>query len=301
MTIAATNLHWGRPTHDRGTGVLVLAGSSGRLDSARAEVLARAGATALALRWFGGAEQPPTPCEVPLEMFVEALDLIAAECDRLAIMGLSYGAEAALSVAARDPRIGSVVALAPTTVVWEGHREDDDAPARSKWTWGGDPLPFVPLDRSWRPADEPPAFSPLYEHSIEVADAGVVDAARIPVERIEAEVLLVAGGDDRVWPSTRAVEEIVASRAEHGLDTQTVVDLRAGHSVALPGEPQGDQRRPYQVGGDTGAAQRLGAAAWPQICRVLHLDRDFGEDERPWPPCRRAPVCSAHPGCSTPR
>ena len=35
------------------TGVLVLAGSSGRVDLARARLLAQHGAYALALRWFG--------------------------------------------------------------------------------------------------------------------------------------------------------------------------------------------------------------------------------------------------------
>lgn len=278
MRIDSENLHLARPVRERGTGVLVLAGSSGRLDSARADVLARAGATALAMRWFGGPDQPPTPCEVPLESFMAALDRLAPHCDRLAVMGLSYGAEAALSVAARDPRVDAVVAFAPTHVVWEGHRTDDDAPARSKWTWRGEPVPFVPLDRAWVSDEQPPSFTPLYERSLEVAASldcslnGSLEAARIPVERIRAELLLVAGGDDAVWPSARSVDEIVRRRAAHGADTHTVVDTSAGHPVVLPGEPTGDARRPYRVGGDTGAPQRLGAATWPQICDVLGLD-----------------------------
>lgn len=79
--IADANLHWARARGGGGTGVLVLAGSSGRLDTGRADALAAAGATALAMRWFGGAGQPTTPCEIPLETFIQALDLIAAECD----------------------------------------------------------------------------------------------------------------------------------------------------------------------------------------------------------------------------
>lgn len=49
------------------TGLIVLSGSSGRVEHARAEVFAAHGLTTLALRWFGGPGQPCEPCEVPLE------------------------------------------------------------------------------------------------------------------------------------------------------------------------------------------------------------------------------------------
>ncbi len=79
-----------------GTGVLVLSGSSGAVEDDRARLLAAHGATALALRWFGWPGQQPAPFEVPLETFVEALDRLAGECARLAVLGTSFGAEAAL-------------------------------------------------------------------------------------------------------------------------------------------------------------------------------------------------------------
>ena len=41
----------------------------------------------------------------------EALDALADECDRLVAVGLSYGAEAALLMATRDPRLDGVIAL----------------------------------------------------------------------------------------------------------------------------------------------------------------------------------------------
>lgn len=269
--IADVDLYRARARGGAGTGVLVLAGSSGRLDVGRADALATAGADALAVRWFGGVGQPATPCEVPVETFVNALDLLAPECDRLAIMGLSYGAEAALLTAVRDRRIAAAVAFAPTDVAWEGYRQDDAEPRRSKWTWRGRPVPFVPLDHDWVPGEGMPAFAPYYERSRELAGAAAVDAARIPVEQFLGDLVLVAGGDDQVWPSAPAAQAIAARRAAHGLETVLVEDPTAGHPIVLPGEAAPNAARSYLVGGDAGSAQRIGALAWPAIRDVLML------------------------------
>ena len=43
----------------------------------------------------------------------------------------------------------------------------------------------------------------------------------------------------------------------------------AGHQVRFPGEPAGDPRRAYAVGGDDGAAERLGRTAWPSVLEPL--------------------------------
>ena len=107
-----------RPVQGCGTGVLVLAGSSGAVDRDRAQLLADHGAVAVAMRWFGGRGQQPGPWEVPLESFVAMLEVLAAETDRLAVLGASFGAEAALCVASRESRVDVVVAVAPSAYVW---------------------------------------------------------------------------------------------------------------------------------------------------------------------------------------
>lgn len=266
--------HWARPGRAHGTGALVLSGSSGRLEVARADLLASYGVTALALRWFGGEGQPPVPREVPLETFTGAIDLLAAECDRIVLLGLSYGAEAALLTATVDDRVDAVVALAPTDVAWEGQHDHDDDPRRSKWTHAGRPVPFVPLDRTWEPPTSVPAYVEHYERSRELAGADVVEAAAIRVERFRGELVLVAGGDDQVWASARAAARLADRRARAGLATVVVEDPRAGHPVVLPGEASPDLSRPYRVGGDEGAPQRLGALAWPAIRAALRIEGD---------------------------
>src|SRR5699024_2680580 len=74
-----------RPADPSGTGVLVLAGSSGRVDQQRAKLLASHGALAASMQWFGGPGMQPGSWDVPIESFMDALDELAPEVDRLAI------------------------------------------------------------------------------------------------------------------------------------------------------------------------------------------------------------------------
>src|SRR3990167_7659089 len=90
-----------------GGGVFRGGGASGRGDVARAGLFADYGAVVIALRWFGGEGQSPGICEIPLESFAPAIQrLIEEGCDRIALVGTSKGAEAALLVASHDPKIG---------------------------------------------------------------------------------------------------------------------------------------------------------------------------------------------------
>ncbi len=203
------------------------------------------------------------------------MTLLAREADRVVVLGLSFGAEAALLAAVLDRRIAAVVAFAPTDVAWEGQHDHDDDPQRSKWTWRGKPVPFVPLDRGWVPPD-PPAYLELYRRSRRAAGKATVRAAAIPVEEIAGEVVLVVGGDDQVWDSAAAARAIVARRAAAGLGTALVDDPRAGHQVVLPGEEAPDPRRPYLVGGDDGAPERLGLLAWPHVAHALRISSSVG-------------------------
>ncbi len=251
-----------------GTGVLVLGGSSGAVERDRAALLAQHGAVAMAMRWFGGYGQQPGPWEVPLETFSNGLDRLATEVDRLAIIGTSFGAEAALSVAARDPRVDAVIALAPSAHVWAGI--DLDGRMTSHWTWQGVLVDYVPLDEGWTTSTEPPAFRSWYAQSLETF-ADQAEAAAIPVEQIVGQVVLVAGGDDQVWPSGPWARAIKERRGTHGLDTAVVTHPGAGHRVVLPGEPLVERGQSMQPGGSNTANSELGAAAWPHVLEALRL------------------------------
>lgn len=260
-----------RPAHPTGTGVLVLAGSSGRVDTQRAMLLAKHGAVALPLQWFGGHGQSPGPWEVPIETFISALDHLAKEADSLAIVGVSFGAEAALITASLDPRVRAVAAFAPSHVVWAGY---DQSKQRwtSHWSWQGRQLPFVPIRRPSvaAPGQGPPSYLPVYQASLNAATAEELEQATICVENIP-EVLLVSGGDDQVWPSADSARAITSRRTSHGLATAHVHLPEAGHRTVLPGECAPDRGRVMARGGTAEADSALGRLAWPHLAATLRL------------------------------
>ncbi|MGW7685434.1 acyl-CoA thioester hydrolase/BAAT C-terminal domain-containing protein [Kribbella sp. NPDC054772] len=236
------------------TGVLLLHGSSGAPDLDRARLLEAEGYDVLAPRWT-------VTHEVPLESF--PVGELADHNDRLVVMGSSWGAEAALLLGALDERVHAVVAFAPSAYVWGRNLEDGSQ--RSAWTWRGEPLPFVPFDLTWTPPADPPSYTGLYRQSVQVFEDA--EQARIPVERIRDDVLLVAGGDDQVWPAVEFADEIRRRRGD--LPTRIVTVPEAGHRAVLPGEEPKTAGQRMARGGTDAADRALGALAWPEILRVL--------------------------------
>lgn len=244
--------------------VLLLAGSSGRLERERAELLASTGAHVRAIRWFGGVGQRPAPHEVPLELFMEQIEALRRANDRVLIFSTSFGAEAALATASRCP-VDGVIAVAPSSVAWAG---SDGERWSSHWTFRGEPVPYVPFDPEWTPDADPPAYVSLYERSL-LRDPVACEAARIRVEDIAGEVLLVAGGDDQVWPSVRFAEEILRARSGRDLVTTVVSHPDAGHRLVLPSEGPAVGGAVMRRGGTPQADAELGERAWAEILRML--------------------------------
>jgi uncharacterized protein len=253
------------PSEHSGIGVLILAGSSGRIDADRARLFARHGAMAESIQWFGGAGQNDGPWEIPLELFQARVADLRRSCDRIVVVGTSFGSEAAMLTGVHGTGVDAVVAFAPSDVVWAG--VTSAGRQTSHWTLDGRPLPYVPLLENWRPDRDPPSFRALYELS-RAANPASVDAAAIAVERIR-ELILIAGRDDLVWPSEQQAHSMVDRRARRGLATTIVVDEAAGHRAVLPGEAAPTAGIRMARGGSATADRRLGAAAWERIRQLM--------------------------------
>lgn len=187
-------------------------------------------------------------------------------------VGTSKGAEAALLAAVHDQRVNAVVAISPSSVTWgniSAGRDGVSWPERSSWSLDGVSLPFVPTDPNWSREYEDGlvSYRGLFEHCLKTFEREA-KAAAIPVETALAEILLVAGGDDALWPSLWFARDIVRRRSEAGKHTHLVSLPDAGHRILLPGEDT-PRSTLHAHGGNDDADSRLGRKAWEYIQGLL--------------------------------
>lgn len=274
-------------------GLVVLGGSRGGIRVELAAFLAEQGLACLALVYFGGPGHPEDLAEVPLELVDRAARWLA---DQPVVTGLpvgavggSKGAELALLAASSFPgTFGPVVAIAPASVAFFGLGGDPATWRRSSWSLEGRPVPFVPYPTGVEPHETGSglAVAPIYEAAL--ADYDAVQEAPIPVECIRGPLLLVSGGDDRMWPSTRMAEEIVDRMDRHGRgDEVTHISYpEAGHNLLGAAEPGPEGRPPgrtvrFDLGGTERADAEARRDAWERAAGFLrtHLlaaDREHG-------------------------
>jgi dienelactone hydrolase len=286
-------------TKQKRPAIILLGGSEGGSQVTRgAAQLASHGFAVLALPYYSPpawpsqkAELPTLPAafaDIPVDRLNEARAWLQArenanadvDAKRIAVYGTSKGAEFALLAGVHLPWVTSVVAVVPTDVVWEGWGPNIEPGKRSSFSLNGKPLPFVPYEdfakefmgfqtgdavRIRRPQDKGRATNPA---------AAVT--ARIPVERIKAPVMLVAGQEDQVWNSAMMAHNIAERRAEAKLETVSLIYVDAGHAVGGHGYNPTTQydASPMKMGGTPEGNARAQADAWPKT--IVFLRRTLG-------------------------
>ncbi|QTC90172.1 acyl-CoA thioester hydrolase/BAAT C-terminal domain-containing protein [Brevundimonas goettingensis] len=249
--------------------VIVLGGSEGGLSGSRglARHLADEGFAAIAVSYFGEPGQQAKLDQVPIEPVGRALAWLKARTDirgPIAIMGISKGAELALLIASREPRIGAVVVGVPSSVVWAGI-DMAGGPVGSSWTANGQPLPYVHYDLS---KGFTGVFN-LYNDSLTAAPA----EARIPVENIHGPVMMISGQADSLWPSSRMAAEVEERLNDHQF-AWPVVSIAypdAGHAafgIPVAADAPGLERATY-LGGTVPGLVAARADGWPRVLAFL--------------------------------
>lgn len=207
---------------ETGPGVLVLHGGAGEPSLRKAALLAERGYTAFALHYFSGDGLPDNASELPLEYVRDAAtwlcDRESTAGDRVWLIGSSLGGQLALLAESEFDVSGPVVSINGSGVVSEGFTGDNYPTGTSTWTLDGEPVPYL--------------NSELWYGGPDGAGEDEVEAASIQVEEIDGRVLLVAGGDDRVWPSAE-LHGVAADRLdEHGHpDYEHLVYEDTGHYI----------------------------------------------------------------------
>ncbi|KAF1034517.1 MAG: hypothetical protein GAK35_04297 [Herbaspirillum frisingense] len=272
--------------------VLVLAGSGGGLHEQRAALYAAHGYAALALGYFKVPGRPDHIGDTPLEYFVAALRwlrrTLAPRGDFVAVSGVSRGGELSLLLGAHFPElVSAVLAYVPSAYVHGTLRagRPGQSPDSTAWTLAGRPLANVWQDNphaDWRAFDTPATpGAPLRQaaafHSV-LRNVAQLAAARVPVERIAAPVLVISGSDDGFWPSTLYGELVIDTLRQHrhAWPAEHVVGVGAGHAIGLPQLPATLIAKPHPVsgvvldGGGTAAANALASRrSWQRVLDFL--------------------------------
>ncbi len=227
---------WFAPPSSPAPALLVLGGSEGgkEMSTRMASGLHAQGYGTLALAYFDAEGLPKQLKEVPLEYFSRAIDWLVRQpgidAARIGVVGGSKGAEAALLLASRDRRVRAVVAFTPSdyawqSVDWEGW---SDTPS---WTEDGSPIEYL----RYAPFDPAAGLRAMYDRSVADSSTEAREAARIPLERSEAAILLIAGEADALWGAVEASDRIARSLAERGYrhEVQVLRYPDAGHVVFM--------------------------------------------------------------------
>lgn len=260
-------------------GVLVLHGSRGRPMTSVARMLASHGYAAFAVHYFGvtTASTDPIPralAEIPLSYFAGARSWLTGrrdvQSDGVGVVGASKGGEAALLVGSRYDWVDAVVAYAPSAFVWQATSGAETA----SWAVDGEPLPYLPFRGDWTTTDRgTTALAPGYRESLERASEARRQSAAIPVENVDAPLLMITGTDDRMWPAAllcrEAAERLDANDVAFEYDHRSYED--AGHTISFPYTPTTERTHGVQFayGGIPSGYARADADSWPRALRTL--------------------------------
>ena len=162
----------------------------------------------LAVGYFGTANSPRELDRISLDGVHAAIAKAAldprVEGRCIAVIGGSRGAELALLLASHYPDIKAVVAIVPGSAVFPALT---DAIVTSGFSFRDKPLPFVPMPWSATPYLVVGNLRGAFETMMR--NTAAMDAAAIPVERINGPVYFVSASQDEGWPSREMADAMM--------------------------------------------------------------------------------------------
>jgi dienelactone hydrolase len=226
-------------------------------------------------------ELPAGFVDIPVERLNIARDYLKSrgdvDTDRIALYGVSKGAEYVALAAAHLEWPKAIVAVVPSDVVWEGWNTAADLAPDSKpsFSLNGKPLAYTPYlefgqefagaglgedIRIRRPQDKGRAASP--ERAAK---------ARIPIERYKGAVMVIAGQEDQVWNSAMMAHNMAERRAEAGRETTSLIFVDAGHYLSGDGWSPTTQYNagPSKSGGTPQGNAHAQAVSWAKTIEFL--------------------------------
>ncbi len=200
--------------------IIMLGGSEGGKVWSRLKPLLKhfidRGYNVLSLAYFKAAGLQRSLEEIPLEYFEKSFVWLAAQSEvvpeKYALIGGSKGGEAALLLGSRYPKVKAVVAINPSSVVWQGIPRNllsIGENSKSSWSYGGKGLPYVPSSLTRKDFGALLTLRLRKTAEKDLQNAARVEEATIPVEKIQGAILLISSKQDQLWPSTPMCDQIV--------------------------------------------------------------------------------------------
>ena len=197
--------------------VLCFGGSEGSPNFEVAQRLAQDGYETFALFMYGMKNQTETLMGVPLEQFEDIhayFNNDGADPEPITVIGASKGAEYALNLASKYDDIDNLVLIAPSSYNFVGL---DFNQYGSSWTYQGEELPYIDIQKSSfvafikniiypMTAKAPISYKDTYSSAV-ASDEHRQDKM-IPMQDVQANVLLIAGEEDVMWDSVTMAKEI---------------------------------------------------------------------------------------------
>lgn len=226
--------------------IVLLGGSDGSVHESSAAILASQGYAVLALAYFGKEGLPKGIENIPLEYVEKAFNFLENKSfvnkNKFGIIGHSRGSELALLYASKYSNINSVIAVAPSSIVFSGmlNFQTTSQPA---WTYKGEPLNFFTPERSFKDTVSffkhlilKKPFSNIEKMKQNISDEDKLQPFKIPVQEIQAPIMFISGTDDHVQPAELFVKQMQHSLKNHRYseNNKFISHIGAGHFSAFP-------------------------------------------------------------------
>lgn len=276
--------------------VVILGGSEGGLSYADwlGPKLAARGYAAFGLAYFARPEAaiegvPTALHRIPVELIEKTRAWLAtrreADVERFGIVGGSKGGEFALVLASTYDWIDVAAAFVPADLVWQGFQfRGGEVGMGSSWTRGGQDLPFVPevglrdeILNGRKPGGEV-RLARVHKANLAAASPATLAAARIPIERSHAALLLAGGDDDQTGDSGASVRRAAATlrRARYAYPIDVLVFPKAGHGIVGTGWTPTTTHNsgPFKDGGTPEADAQAQVEGWAHLMALLKRELD---------------------------
>ena len=214
-------------------GVVIIMGGESvgfiKVGKIMAKEFARHGFCALSISLFGVVGLPNCPNQIPIEMAIKAVEYLKKRCDKVSLFGMSMGSVVALACSLHI-QVDNLVLMSPSHVSFEAVSKDKKTMLHHGFiTWNDEDIPYVCADFSkYKMYD---AYVKAYSDK----EKEKIAMAALPISKVKARILLLAGNKDTSWPSSYSASMLynALEKENQGYAYKKIIYPKYGHMLPL--------------------------------------------------------------------